>query len=126
MDTLQQHQYSKHLNRAKGSLSEQLAVDYLISKGYDIVETNWQCSIGEIDIIARYQEYLVVVEVKSRTTNNYGSGLEAINYTKQNKIVNTTLAYIQHKDLDVSIRFDAIQLDKYNNITHIIDAFYSS
>jgi len=118
---------NKHLNRAKGFKSESLVIKYLVGNGYAILDTNWSCKLGEIDIVAYKDGVTIIVEVKSRNSANYGSGLEAINYTKQKKISKTAFAYLSSKNkTDTNIRFDAIQVDKYDNIVHIENAFYST
>lgn len=69
--------------RSVGTAYEQQAAAYLKEQGYEIVECNYRCRIGEIDIIAREENYLVFVEVKYRTDAGSGSPKEAVNYKKQ-------------------------------------------
>lgn len=118
---------NKHLNKVKGFLSEQVAIEYLKDNGYTILDTNWQCNFGEIDIVAQKDNYQVVVEVKGRKSCCYGTGLDSINYSKQKKISNTTFEYLKSKnDVDANVRFDAIQVDRYNQVLHVENAFYST
>ncbi|MDR3021777.1 MAG: YraN family protein [Clostridiales bacterium] len=114
----------KNLNKMNGRVAEQIAVQYLQQDGYLILDTNWQCKIGEIDIIALKGDYLVIVEVRSRKNDLFGSGLESINLTKQKKIAKTSVEYIKSKDFfDKNVRFDCIQIDGSTDILHIVDAF---
>lgn len=121
-------------NKSKGDKAEFLAKKYLKSKGFLIIKTNFRLRFGEIDIIAKdtSDEYIVFVEVKYRTTTNYGTPSQAINYTKIKKIKNTALAYLNLNDLhNKDVRFDVIEIiDSYKfsnkpeyKINHIKSAF---
>src|SRR5215207_184614 len=67
---------------AVGQYGEELAARYLAKSGFAILERNWRCELGEIDIVAREGDALVVCEVKTRRGLNYGSPLESITYRK--------------------------------------------
>lgn len=67
---------------AVGRYGEELAAKYLVAAGFAILERNWRCELGEIDIVARDGDTLVVCEVKTRRGLNYGSPLESITYRK--------------------------------------------
>lgn len=113
-------------NIEKGRLGEKIGADYLISLGYKIIEMNYKNKIGEIDIIALDKDVLVFVEVKSRTSNNYGYPYEAVNYKKQKKIINTSMMYIKYKKVsNIQLRYDIIEvyLTKKDKINHIENAF---
>lgn len=113
-------------NIKRGKTGENLAKDYLIRNGYRIIETNFKNKIGEIDIIALYGNILVFVEVKSRTSLNYGYPYEAVNYKKQQKIINTSMAYIKYKNItNTQLRYDIIEvyLTRDFKINHIENAF---
>ncbi len=73
-------------NRALGSAYEKLAGGYLLSLGYEILEYNFRCRFGEIDVVAREGEYLVFVEVKYRSSGKKGGPLEAVTKKKQQTI----------------------------------------
>ena len=108
---------------ALGKLGEQMAVDYLKKKDYKILECNFKCKSGEIDIIAKYKDVLVFVEVKTRTTIKYGMPKEAVNYRKQQKIRNVALVYLKFKRLmNSSCRFDVIEV-LGGSITHLENCF---
>lgn len=118
-----------HMNTIQvGDLGEQAAADYLRRAGYTIVERKYRRKIGEIDIIAKINQTLVFVEVKTRSTIRYGFPAEAVTYHKQQKIIYTALCYLkQSQQEDVCCRFDVmeifltdLQVVKYN---HIQNAF---
>ncbi|HHV38745.1 MAG TPA: YraN family protein [Tepidimicrobium sp.] len=113
-------------NIAKGIEGEDRAVKYLISKGYDILDRNYRIKTGEIDIIATKSDILVFIEVKARTSINFGYPYEAVNWKKRNTILKTSLAYMQDQKLkDYQARYDVIEvyLGKESKINHIKNAF---
>lgn len=77
-----------------GYKGEDLAADFLRRKGYDIVAVNYTTSFGEIDIVARYKETTVFVEVKSRRSERFGVPAEAVHYRKRKKIVKTAQCWL--------------------------------
>ena len=79
--------------RRTGQKYEEMAVDYLQDRGYRILERNYFCPYGEIDVIARYGEYLVFVEVKYRGSSAYGSPWDAVDGRKQRRISRAALSY---------------------------------
>lgn len=102
---------------------EKVARDYLLEQGYAILEANYNCKLGEIDIVASRQNYIVFIEVKYRKNACYGYPREYVNYTKQQRIVRIAKYYIMtHKLLNVGIRFDVIDILD-DTLTHIMDAF---
>jgi putative endonuclease len=110
-----------------GKLGEAIAQSYLLSKGYTILETNWQASHKEIDIIASKNDTLVIVEVKARKTAFFGEPEEFVTRSKQKLLVSAANHYISLNNLDMETRFDIISvLFKGNNhvVHHIEDAFY--
>ncbi len=115
-------------NKTKGKQGELLAVEYLKNKGIKIIETNWHYSrFGEIDIIAEDKKNLVFIEVKTRSSLNFGHPLEAINNRKMAQINSVAMAYInQNSDKKYKgYRFDAIAviLSKNPEITHYKDIY---
>ncbi len=109
-----------------GKRGEDIAVDYLIKNGYQILERNWRNHHQEIDIIARKGIDLAIVEVKTRMGNPVVDPYVAVNKTKQNLLVKAANAYIEKNDLDVETRFDVISIvmGKTVQIEHIENAFY--
>ncbi len=92
-----------------GKVGEDLAADYLIHHGCQIIARNYRKRLGEIDIIARDGEYLVFVEVKTRRGARYGSPFDAVNWRKQQQISKVALAYmIQYNLMDTAVRFDVV------------------
>lgn len=98
--------------RAKGGSYEQKAADFLIARGYEILEMNFRCRMGEVDIIARDGDYLVFVEVKYRRSASRGLPMEAVGYAKQKKISSVASYYLmKHGYYDnTSVRFDVVAI----------------
>lgn len=110
--------------REIGSAYEQKAVEYLNEHGYKIVEQNYFCKYGEIDIIAKQDDTLVFVEVKYRKNIKTGLGEDAVNMNKQRHIVNSAQNYIikkYHTD-EIACRFDVIAING-GMLHHIKNAF---
>lgn len=118
--------FSMDNNRLKGSRYENLAAAYLQNKGMQLIDRNFRCRLGEIDIIARDEEYLCFVEVKYRASVNAGFPSEAVNYHKQNKIYKVASYYMKRNGIsyDTPCRFDVVSI-LGDNITHIKNAFGS-
>ncbi|EDP98562.1 YraN family protein [Kordia algicida OT-1] len=110
-----------------GIEGEKLAVTHLQEKGYAILETNYRFQKAEVDIIAQKAAVLAVVEVKTRTSADFGNPEEFVSQKKIKLLVKAVDNYINENDLDVEVRFDivAILFDKKDvSINHIEDAFY--
>lgn len=110
--------------RQIGTKWEQLAKEYLEVNGYYILEMNYRCKIGEIDIIAVQDNVLVFIEVKYRSSNQYGTAIEAVNYRKQNIIRRVADYYLvtkMHKT-DICCRFDVVGIDG-TKVTLVRNAF---
>ena len=110
-----------------GQKGEELALAYLRKKGYKILETNWRHAKDEIDIIAKDKDELVIVEVKTRSSNYFGEPEVFVNRTKQKFLVRGANEYVIKKDIDDDTRFDIISVVIGKNQTkvhHIEDAFY--
>lgn len=110
--------------RQIGTSYELKAEEYLMKKGYKILESNFRIRAGEIDIIAKDGVYICFVEVKFRTTRNYGSPLEAVDYRKQKQIRKVAMYYLMKNKLSewTPCRFDVIAFEG-EKITHIENAF---
>lgn len=99
----------KKNNRETGTGYEKTAGKYLEESGYQILEYNFRCRTGEIDIIAKDGEYLVFCEVKYRRTDEKGHPLEAVSVPKQRKISRCAAVYTAQKKLyDMPCRFDVV------------------
>ncbi|MBW3520160.1 YraN family protein [Flavobacterium sp. NKUCC04_CG] len=110
-----------------GILGEQLAVDFLIQKGYVILERNWRFKKLEIDIIALINNTLVVVEVKTRTSSGFGLPQEFIKKSKINRLLQAINSYVLVNHRDEQIRFDIIAIINQApnpTIEHLEDAFF--
>ena len=80
-----------------GAEAEQRGVDALVAAGYEIVERNYRCDVGELDIIARDGDDLVFVEVRSRSSTDYGGASLAVGRGKQRKVTKVAEVYLRHK-----------------------------
>ena len=120
------------LRKKTGQKGEDLAVEFLRQKGYKILEKNFRCVFGEIDIIAQEKKTFCFVEVKTRHSQVFGSPAEAVSCQKQEKIVKTALFYMNKKKLDnKDMRFDVISVllgekEKVLSVEIIKNAFESA
>lgn len=109
-----------------GVLGEQLATEYLTEQGYKVLEKNWRYLKAEIDIIAIKQNTLAIVEVKTRSSTFFGNPEEFISKSKIKLLIMAANRYVEHKNLDVEVRFDVIAIVKNKHkteITYIKEAF---
>jgi putative endonuclease len=98
-------------NKDIGRLGEDIAEDYLKDYGYEIIEKNFMCKIGELDIIARDNSHIVFIEVKTRNGTHFGMPSEAVTASKQFKIYKTAQFYIMRKKLyKLNFRFDVVEV----------------
>ena len=115
--------YQRH---ETGKIGEDIAVSYLNEKGYQIIERNFECTQGEIDIIAKDKKELVFIEVKTRASVLYGLPKEAVDKTKKKHIYKSAEYYIYLKHLEnAPIRIDVIEVYKKNDkykLNHIKQA----
>lgn len=113
-----------------GNKGENIAESYLKQKGYKIIQKNYRCRFGEIDIIAKDNDTIVFAEVRTRRNDNFGSPQDSITPAKIEKISKTSLYFIQEKKLEgFSYRFDFIAITFSQgkpNIEHIENAFMPS
>lgn len=110
-----------------GKLGEELAVEFLQKNGYDILETNWVFQKAEIDIIAQKNTILAIVEVKTRSSIDFGLPQDFVKPKKIQLLVKAVNEYVISNDLDVEVRFDIIAIHKEGKnykIEHIEDAFF--
>ena len=110
-----------------GKLGEELAVDFLQKNGYEILETNWVFQKAEIDIIAQKDNMLVAVEVKTRSSIDFGLPQDFVKQKKIQLLVKAINEYVVSNDLDVEVQFDIIAINKEEkdfNIEHIKNAFF--
>ena len=94
-----------------GRKGEELALRFLKKRGYQIIERNYVCKMGEMDIIARDRDILVFVEVKTRTSTTFGPPQLAVNPKKQSQMSKVALYFLKEKKLeDVKARFDVVAI----------------
>ncbi|MBA5791963.1 YraN family protein [Flavobacterium sp. xlx-214] len=110
-----------------GKKGEELAKDFLVSKGYEIIAQNYRYKKAEIDLIALHNNQLIVVEVKTRTSTQVGLPYEFVNKAKIKLMVLAINQFCEEHNLDNEIRFDIISIvieKNENKIEHIENAFY--
>lgn len=113
------------MNRRQiGTEYEEQAADFLRKKGCKVVEKNYRCRAGEVDLIVRDGKYLVFVEVKYRHNERAGNPLEAVNRTKQRRISKTAVWYLQSRGLSMEepCRFDVVGICRDQTVW-VKDAF---
>ncbi|MCT1398586.1 YraN family protein [Paenibacillus sp. LC231] len=120
----------KDSRKQKGAAAEELAAAALIEKGYRVLDRNWRCRFGELDIVAETGGTLVVIEVRSRSgTTSFGTPSESVNARKVMQVRNTAQQYVHHKRYyERPIRFDVISIILRPDLTpvsmeHIENAF---
>jgi putative endonuclease len=109
-----------------GKEGEKIAAAFLKKNGYKIIEKNFRCALGEIDIIAREKGELVFIEVKTRRSSELGYPEQAVGINKQKKMSQLALWYLQKKDADTEARFDVVAVSlsaSGNEIRLIKNAF---
>ena len=114
----------KENKRETGTRKEELAADFLTRHGVKILDRNFRCRQGEIDLIGRDGRYLVFFEVKHRKTDRNGMPAEAVGYVKQQRIRYTAQFYLYNRRYqeDMPCRFDVVSI-LGDQITWIRDAF---
>jgi putative endonuclease len=97
----------------RGLDCETLAVSHLQERGVEVLARNLRCRSGELDIVARENRVLVIVEVRQRTKGDFGGALESVNWRKQRKIILATRYFLQaHREWrGLQLRFDIIAVD---------------
>lgn len=115
--------YKRHII---GKIGEDIAESYLIKNKYEIIERNFSCRQGEIDIIAKYKNEIVFIEVKTRSNNKYGNPIDAVTYFKKNHILKSIQYYLFSRKLEnCFIRIDIIEVYYKDNkyfVNHVKNA----
>lgn len=110
-----------------GKKGEELAIHFLKKNGYKIIQKNYVCKLGEIDIIARDKDTLVFIEVKTRSSNIFGPPQMAVNFSKQVKLSKIALNFLKENKIeDIKARFDVVAIEinpNQNKIELLKDAF---
>ncbi|HNW43554.1 MAG TPA: YraN family protein [Elusimicrobiales bacterium] len=108
----------------KGAKYEEQAALFLKAAGYEIVDRNWACPLGELDIVARRDDTVVFVEVRERSNAGYGSPADSVTPAKRAKIIKTAMAYLKACRPEAeTFRFDFIGIVPGSEPEHIEDAF---
>jgi len=110
-----------------GILGEQLAADYLKQKGYQIIARNWRYKKAEVDIIAQYNQFLICVEVKTRSSAIVGEPESFVTQQKIKLLTEAMNQYVESQSLNLEIRFDIVSIlinQTNTQINHIKNAFY--
>ena len=108
----------------KGVQYEEQAALFLMEAGFEILERNWACPMGELDIIVRKGETVAFVEVRARSGSAYGLPAETVTRAKRAKIIKTAMAYIKARSLRAdTFRFDFVGIVPGQAPEHIEDAF---
>lgn len=113
----------------KGEWGEHKAANYLRLKGYRILERNYSCRMGEIDIIASKGKFIVFVEVKLRKNADFAEAREFVTRSKQSRIITTAQIWLSQNETELQPRFDVIEIyapegiARRVHIEHIEDAF---
>lgn len=108
--------------RRLGFFGEQKAAGYLKRQGYEIVVRNYRCPFGEVDIIAKKDGVLAFVEVKTRTSDNFGQPNEAVDGRRMERYRNCVRYFFTGREIDCTVRFDIIEVTG-GGINHIENAF---
>lgn len=110
-----------------GKLGEEMAVEFLQKNGYEILETNWTFQKAEVDIIAKKENTLAIIEVKTRSSLDFGLPQDFVKPKKIQLLVKAVNEYVISNDLDIEVRFDIIAVHKEGKsfaVEHLMDAFY--
>lgn len=113
-------------NKSIGDIGEEIAVQYLISIGYKIIERNKKIANIEVDIIAKYDDNIIFCEVKTRSNYNFGSPSESVSKARQKRYVMAAKVYLQYSRIkNQNVRFDVIEVvdEDINHIEGAFDAF---
>ena len=95
-----------------GILGEKFARDFLKKRGYRIIETNYRCPQGEIDIVARHKDTLAFIEVRTKTSLEFGTPEESITWTKRNRMRAAAFHYLQaHSEMPQQWRIDFVAVE---------------
>lgn len=105
-----------------GTVGEKLAADFLTKQGYKIIETNYRCKEGEVDIIARDGDYLVFIEVRTKTSRAFGTPEESVTPRKKEHLANVAARYMETRDNSNQpwrIDFVGVELDSSGKVRRI-------
>ena len=110
-----------------GKKGEQLAVDFLLENGYDVIERNYRFDKAEVDIIAQKDAILAIIEVKTRSSADFGNPQDFVKPKQIQRLVKAVDEYVTENGLETEVRFDIIAIvkeGKHYKIEHLENAFY--
>jgi len=113
----------KALHLRRGEQAENRAEKFLTGKGFTTVVRNYRCKSGEIDLIMEDGDTLVMVEVRYRKNDTFGSALESITPRKQARIIAAAGHYLATQHIDRPVRFDVIGISGNNTLNWVHNAF---
>jgi len=111
----------------KGKEGETLAADFLVAKGFEIIERNFRHKRSEIDLIVKKNNWLIFVEVKMRSSDAYGFPEDFVDRKKANNVIAGAVEYTYQKNWQGNVRYDIVSIREQHGereIVHIEDAFY--
>ncbi len=120
---------ANNANKAIGEYGERIAVRHLLAAGYRIVDRNWRCDLGEIDVVALDGTTVVVCEVKTRSGLGFGSGLEAVTRRKAARLRRLGRRWLAEHDAPpwIGLRFDIVAVHRHRRgspeVVHLRGAF---
>lgn len=114
---------SKAAHLLRGESAEQQAGKFLAAQGLEPLDRNYRCKQGELDLIMLDQQTLVIIEVRFRKTDKYGSAAESVTPAKQSRIIAATHHYLASHKTDRPIRFDVVAISGNGHIDWIKNAF---
>lgn len=114
---------TKAAHLLRGAQAEQQACEFLISQGLTLIERNFRSPYGELDLIMKDDKTLVIVEVRFRKNDKFGSALESVTHSKQAKISATTEIYLNSHTQSMPIRFDVVGISGSGELQWVKNAF---
>lgn len=112
-----------------GRRGEDIAAQYLAAKGWELVARNWSTQLGELDIVANDGLQIIIVEVRTTTSHQYGLGFQSVQYRKQQQVRKLAQQFIQNQRLEhLPIRFDVVSVllskdRRFVDLSHLEGAF---
>ena len=94
-----------------GRFGEKLALNYLVKKGYKLLDQNYHIRGGELDLVLEKDDIITFVEVKLRTGGNFGTGMDAVTQTKKRKLLRTIFTFLQTKNIQKPWQLDLVSID---------------
>jgi len=111
----------------KGKEGESIAADFLVTKGFEIIERNYRYRRSEIDLIVKKNNWLIFVEVKMRSSDAFGLPEDFVDYKKVKNVITGAEEYTYRQNWQGNVRFDIVSIRERkggNEVVHIEDAFY--